>query len=282
MAAAGEDTARASSEAAAGRRRWSLRGMTALVTGGTRGIGRAVVEELAALGASVHTCSRNEAELRARLAEWDAAKGALRGAVTGSVCDVSVRDQREQLLRDVAGRFGGKLNILVNNVGTNFTKPTTEYTADEYSFLMATNLESAYHLCQLAHPLLRASGSGSVVLVSSVCGVVAVCTGSVYAMTKGAMNQLAKNLACEWAKDNIRANSVAPWYIKTPLVEGDLSRPEYVESILGRTPARRVGEPEEISSLVAFLCMPCASYITGQTISVDGGFTVNGLYPAQD
>jgi Tropinone reductase 1 len=243
---------------------------------------RAVVEELAALGAAVHTCSRNEAELRDRLAEWEAttAKTKGRGVVTGSVCDVSARDQRERLLRDAAERFGGKLNILVNNVGTNFGKPTAEYTAEDYAFLMSTNLESAYHLCQLAYPLLRASGgNASAVLVSSVCGAVAVCTGSVYAMAKAGMNQLARNLACEWAADGIRANSVAPWYTRTPLVEGDLSREEYVQEILRRTPQGRVAEPEEVSSLVAFLCMPCASYITGQTIAVDGGMTVNGLYP---
>ncbi|KAJ1274578.1 hypothetical protein BS78_05G072500 [Paspalum vaginatum] len=216
-------------------RRWSLRGITALVTGGTHGIGRAVVEELAALGATVHTCARNEAELRSRLAEWDARHGS--GAVTGSTCDVSVREQRERLVADAAARFGGRLSVLVNNVGTNVGRPTTEYTADEYAFVMATNLESAYHLCQLAHPMLKASGKGSVVLVSSVAGIVAVDFGSIYAMTKGAMNQLAKNLACEWAKDGIRVNSVAPWYIKTPLVQGVLSRAEYVQSILRRSGA---------------------------------------------
>ncbi|KAL6644769.1 hypothetical protein ACP70R_016377 [Stipagrostis hirtigluma subsp. patula] len=261
--------------------RWALHGKTALVTGGTRGIGRAVVEELAALGAAVHTCSRKEAELGERLKEWEA-KGF---RVTGSVCDLSVRDQRERLLRDVADRFGGKLDILgftVNNVGTNIRKPTVEFSAEEYSFVMATNLESAYHLCQIAHPLLKLSGSGSIIFISSVAGVVGVFSGTLYAMTKGAINQLTKNLACEWAKDNIRTNSVAPWYIRTSLTEGLLANKGFVDQVFDRTPLRRVGEPEEISSLVAFLCMPGATYITGQTISVDGGMSVNGFYPANN
>ncbi|KAK3151161.1 hypothetical protein QOZ80_3AG0242500 [Eleusine coracana subsp. coracana] len=255
--------------------RWALHGKTALVTGGTRGIGRATVEELAALGATVHTCSRKEAELAERLKEWEA-KGFL---VTGSVCDLSVRDQRERLLREVADRFGGKLNILVNNVGTNIRKSTTEFTAEEYSILMATNLESTYHLCQIAHPLLKQSGCGSIVFISSVAGVVGVFSGTIYAMTKSAINQLTKNLACEWAKDNIRTNSVAPWYIRTSLTEGLLKNKGFVDQLVGRTPLGRVGEPEEISGPVAFLCMPGSSYITGQTVSVDGGMTVNGFYP---
>ncbi|XP_058099396.1 tropinone reductase homolog At5g06060-like isoform X2 [Magnolia sinica] len=258
--------------------RWSLQGKTALVTGGTRGIGHAVVEELSGFGASIHTCSRNEAELDRCLREW----ARLGFHVTGSVCDLSSRADREKLLEKVSSVFDGKLNILINNVGTNIRKPTVDYTAEEFATVMATNFESAYHMCQLAHPLLKASGMGSIVFISSVAGVIAVSSGTVYAASKAAINQLTKNLACEWAKDNIRTNCVAPWYIKTSLVEHMLENEEYVKEIIPRTPARRVGEPKEVSSLVAFLCMPTASYITGQVISVDGGMSVNGFYPTHD
>ncbi|KAJ8765896.1 hypothetical protein K2173_020412 [Erythroxylum novogranatense] len=255
--------------------RWSLQGMTALVTGGTRGIGNATVEELAGLGARVHTCSRNELDLNKCLQDWEA-KGF---TVTGSVCDASSLTQRVKLIEEVDSVFSGKLNILVNNVGTNIRKPTTEYTDEEYSKLMATNFESAYHLCKLAHPLLKASGVGSVVFISSVAGLLHIGSGSIYGASKAAINQLAKTLACEWAKDNIRVNSVAPWYIRTSLVEHLIDNKEFLGKILAQTPLQRVGEPEEVSSSVAYLCLPAASYITGQVISVDGGMTVNGFNP---
>ncbi|KDO66643.1 hypothetical protein CISIN_1g036388mg, partial [Citrus sinensis] len=108
----------------------------------------------------------------------------------------------------------------INNVGTTIRKATVEFTAEDFSFLMATNFESAYNLCQLAHPLLKASGAASIVLMSSVCGVVSVVdVGSISGATKGAMNHLARILACEWAQDNIRTNSVTPWFVATPLTE---------------------------------------------------------------
>ncbi|PIA40437.1 hypothetical protein AQUCO_02500263v1 [Aquilegia coerulea] len=257
--------------------RWSLTGMTALVTGGTKGIGHAIVEELAGLGATIHTCARNETEINQVLHNWNL----LGFPVTGSVCDVSVRAQREKLVEEVSSIFKGKLNIFVSNAGTNIMKQATECTAEDFSFLMSTNFESAYHLCQLAHPLLKASGQGNIVFISSVAGVFAFPACSIYAATKGAINQITKNLACEWAKDNIRTNSIAPGFIKTPLVEGIMEDEEFVREFTSRVPLRRVGEPKEISSVVAFLCLPAASYITGQVICADGGITINGFFPAK-
>ncbi|XP_057508161.1 tropinone reductase homolog At5g06060-like isoform X1 [Actinidia eriantha] len=260
------------------RTRWSLDGMTALVTGGTRGIGRAIVEELAGLGATVHTCARNEAELTRCLRDWEE-EGF---GVMGSVCDVSARGQRQELLETVSSVFDGKLNILINNVGINIRKPMVDFTAEEFATLFATNFESVFHMSQLSHPLLKASGAGSVVFTSSVSSFVSLKSMSVHGATKGAINQLTKNLACEWAKDNIRSNAVAPWYIRTSMVEQVLSNKEYLEEVYSRTPLRRLGEPTEVSSLVAFLCLPASSYITGQVICVDGGMSINGFYPTLD
>ncbi|KAH7666723.1 Short-chain dehydrogenase/reductase SDR protein [Dioscorea alata] len=250
--------------------RWTLKkGATALVTGGTKGIGRAIVEELAKFGAYVYTCSRNQAELAECLKQWEGKNF----KVTGSVCDVCSRTEREKLMENVSTVFQGKLDIFINNVGTGLRKPTVEYTAEDYSLTMTTNFESALYLSQLAHPLLKASTSGSVVFISSTTTLHVYVKSALYTASKGALNQLAKHLACEWSKDNIRVNCVAPSVVKTPLIESLCLENEFMEHELSRTPHGRLGELEEVASVVVFLCLPAASYVTGQIINVDGGRT---------
>ena len=176
---------------------------------------RAIVEALASHGARVHTCARTEADVDACVAEWRA-----RGLdVTGSACDVSSRASRADLCARASDLFRGKVDILVSNVGFNTRKPTVDFTPEEYRALMDVNLESSFALCQLFHPLLVQSRDGCVLFNSSVASLVSMQSGVVYAMTKAAMNMLTKYLACEWAKDGIRVNAVAPWYINTPLAK---------------------------------------------------------------
>ncbi|XP_065854594.1 tropinone reductase homolog [Euphorbia lathyris] len=261
-----------------GDKRWSLKGMTALVTGGSRGIGHAIVEELAKFEVVVHTCSRKQNELDHSLQEWKN-KGF---KVTGSICDVSQRDQREKLIETVSSIFHGKLNILVNNAGTAKMKEALNQKSEDMSMIMGTNFESCFHLCQLAHPLLKASGSGSIVNISSIASTVVTVPGAIYAASKGAMNELTKGFACEWAKDGIRVNAVLPGLIYTSLVESygetdPVNASKGLSQFLSRVPVKRAGKPEEISSMVVYLCFPGAAYITGQAITVDGGFTINAL-----
>ncbi|MGZ8852770.1 MAG: SDR family oxidoreductase, partial [Thermoanaerobaculia bacterium] len=118
----------------------------------------------------------------------------------------------------------------------------------------------------------------SIVNVVSVAGFRNLGTGTPYAMSKAAVIQMTRSIAAEWAKDGIRVNAVAPWYIRTPLAEPVLKDPARLAAIISRTPLGRVGEIEEVAGLTAFLCLPAASYITGQCIAVDGGFSVGGVF----
>lgn len=199
--------------------------------------------------------------------------------MTGSACDVADASSRAAFVAECADVFSGSVNILVSNVGFNIRKPTVEVTIEQYRALMTTNLEASFALCQAFHPLLRAARDSAVVFNSSVASLVSMQSGAVYAMTKGAMNILTKYLACEWAADGIRVNAVAPWYINTPLAKQVLADPAYRKRVVDATPAGRVGEPEEVGAATAFLCMPAASYVTGQILAVDGGFSVNGWKP---
>ena len=245
---------------------WSLSGQRTLVTGGTKGIGEAVVRQFLDLGASVFIVARDNALLQQQLTDYRQQGH----DVAGIAADVSQPGAATTIITALSQTWDA-LDILVNNAGTNIRKPTVEYSPGEYEHVVNTNMRSAYELTQAAYPLLKASGMGKIVMVSSVSGLAHTSSGSLYGMTKAAMLQLTRNLAVEWAMDGIRVNAVAPWYINTPLATPVLTNPEKLAGILKRTPMNRVGEPEEVASVVSFLCMPASGYVTGQTVSVDGG-----------
>lgn len=254
---------------------WSLKGKKVLVTGGTKGIGEATVEQFLNFGAEVLMVARTQNDIRDKLEDASQYKLPLYGLSA----DVSNSDERKVIRLKVENLWDGKLDILVNNVGTNVRKPTEKYLDIEFNKIMETNLLSAFDLTKLMYPYLKKEGDvfSSVINVSSTAGLTHLRTGSLYGMSKAAMNQLTRNLAVEWAADNIRVNAVAPWYIDTPLANQVLKDPDYKEEVLHRTPAGRIGKPEEVAATIAFLSMPASGYITGQTIPVDGGFSVYGF-----
>lgn len=254
--------------------RWRLDGQLALVTGGSAGIGLAIARELLGFGAEVLIVARNGDALdRARDELADEFPDA---AIHALAADVADDEQRREVLDWVEDRGIG-LNILVNNAGDNRRRAAVDYTEDEWREIFEVNLFSAFELTRYAHPLLTQHAAASVVNVGSVSGMTHVRSGAPYGMAKAALHQLTKNLAVEWAEDGVRVNAVAPWYIRTRRTSDALADPDYLDEVLLRTPLGRIGEPEEVAAAVAFLCLPAASYITGECIAVDGGFLRYGF-----
>jgi Tropinone reductase 1 len=234
--------------------RWTLHGKNALVTGATKGIGKAIADELAALGANVLGVARSGADVDA---------------------DVTVAADRAAIV--AAARARGPLHVLVHNAGTNVRSPLTGYDDATIERLIAMNLTSALLLSRDLHPLLRDAQGASVIHVGSVAAHVALPTGVAYAAAKAGLTAAARTLALEWARDHIRVNTVAPWYTRTPLAEPVLVQPERLAAIIARTPLGRIAEPREVAAAVVFLALPAASYITGHCLTVDGGMSIQGL-----
>ncbi|HUW52237.1 MAG TPA: SDR family oxidoreductase [Rhodanobacter sp.] len=248
---------------------WQLQGHTALITGASKGIGYAAARELAGLGADLLLVARDEDFLEQIRVELTDDFAGIEVMAFGA--DLTEAEERLAVFDWVAD-LGAPLSLLVNNVGGNQPKPTLDYAEDEVRAILGQNLISAFEMCRLAHPQLVQHAHAAIVNVGSVSGITHVRTGSPYGMSKAALHQLTRNLAVEWAVDGIRVNAVAPWYIRTQRSEPALADADYLDEVLDHTPLRRIGEPEEVAAAIAFLCLPAASYITGQVLAVDGGF----------
>lgn len=245
---------------------WNLENKFALVTGGSKGIGNAIIKELSDLGATVLFLARDEENNQRVLSTIGNEKlNALAGDVTNN-------DFRKKVNAWVEDNWG-KLDILVNNAGINIRKPSIEYTPDEYQRVLNVNLIAPFELIKELYPLLKKSGHASIINIASVAGSMDAQTGAPYGMSKAGIIQLSRSLAAEWASSRIRVNAVSPWFTETPATSGLLSNQERLAAIIARTPEKRVAKDVEIAAAVAFLAMDKSSYITGQNIIVDGGAT---------
>ena len=251
---------------------WNLEGKTALITGGTKGIGRATVLAFAQLGAKVIFTARDGEAVTAFQQEL----GEQGFIASGMQADVTSEEDQDQLT-DFVFQRSGSLDILVNNAGMNIRKEAILFEPEEYQQIIDTNLLAPFELTRKFFALLKRSGKASVINVASVAASQDIKSGAPYAMAKAGLLQQTRSLASEWADKNIRVNAVSPWYTETPLVKPIMDQKERYDKIIERTPLKRFAQPEEMANTIAFLAMDQSSYITGQNLVVDGGLSANGL-----
>ncbi|MFV2048966.1 SDR family NAD(P)-dependent oxidoreductase [Metabacillus sp. YM-086] len=252
---------------------FNLSNKTAVITGAGRGIGRALAIGFAEAGANLVLLSRTEKELNevASLI-FDMGRTAL-----PIVTDVTKPSEISKAI-DKINQEKIQIDILVNNAGMNIRTEALNVTEDEWDKIMNTNIKSAFFMSREIGALMKEHGGGGrIINISSVAGKIALRTGVAYGATKAAMIQMTKILAFEWGKYDINVNSIGPWYFETPLTKELLSNEEYVNDILAVTPLKRIGQLPELVGPAVFLASDASSYISGQTLFVDGGMTINGF-----
>jgi len=248
---------------------FDLTGQVALVTGASKGLGRAMAVGLAKAGASLALCARDRSGLEATKAAV-AAHG-----VRAEVFELDVL--RAASVRDaVAAAISAfdHLDILVNNAGVNVRKTTLELSEEEWDRVVDTNLKGYFLVAQAVGAHMVARRKGKVINVGSIFGTVGMNNQLAYASSKGGVTMMTKVMAIEWAKDGVNVNSIAPTYFETPLVAALRNDPERFRFISERTPMGRWGQPEELEGTLVWLASRASDFVTGQTIFVDGGWTI--------
>jgi 2-deoxy-D-gluconate 3-dehydrogenase len=251
---------------------FDLSGRIAVVTGGNGGIGLGMADGLAAAGATVVLAGRNATKGAAAVKQITDTGGKAEFVEVDVTSETSCR-----ALIDGAATKHGKLNILINNAGTNIRKAPDLLKLEEWHSVMDTNLTSAFVCTHAAYPHMKKAGGGKVINIGSMLSIFGVPFSPAYGASKGGIVQFAKACATAWAKDNIQVNSVLPGWIDTELTKGARRQVEGLhERVLARTPAARWGDPKDFAGIAVFLASPASDFVTGTAIPVDGGFSTMG------
>ncbi len=248
---------------------FELRGQVALVTGASKGLGRSMSMALAEAGADVVMVARGPVKLAE--AEKEVADMGVRTLAIAA--DVTIADDVEKMVGKALAKFG-KIDILVNNVGTYIGKPIVESTTEEWLDMINTNLTTTYLCCRAVGKHMIERKRGKVVNMAAAIGALGARNASAYCASKGGVIQLTRALAVEWAKYGITVNAIAPGTMETEITKKMLEDPKVRKAVEGKIPMKRIGYPSDLAGAVIFLSASGSDYITGQTMFVDGGFSV--------